>query len=223
MTALAANRTLVLNNEWRPINVLPVCKAIMKVFSGRAVFLDPESFRTYDFESWVMEWDDAIRTAKIAANQVIPLAGSKLFLPEIIVCTEYRGFGFKENKNGKPKFSRRNLFLRDRCICQLCGKKFPSNELTMGHVIPRSKGGEVSWTNIVLSCVKCNHKMADRTPEQAGMKLIRKPVVPTMDDLRMTPGDRIRMKMNTHPPKTWEQFIGKMVSNMYWNVELMPD
>lgn len=213
----------MLNSEWRPINVLPTLKAVMKVFSGRALFLDPESFRTYDFESWVVEWDDAVRCAKIASGRVMPLAGASLVLPEVVVCTEYRGLGYKIDKRRKPKFSRKNLFLRDRCICQFCGKKFPTNELTMGHVIPKSKGGDVSWTNIVLACVPCNHGMADRTPEQAGMKLIRKPFVPSNEDLRLSPGDRIRMQITSRPPKTWEQFLGKMMNTMYWNVELLPD
>lgn len=213
---MAVNRTLVLNSDWRPINVLPVLKAVMKVFNGRALFLDPDSFRTYDFESWVMEWDEAVRSAKIASDRVMPLAGSSLVLPEIVVCSEYRGMGFKVNMRRKPKFSRRNLFLRDRCLCQVCGHKFKTDDLTMGHVIPKSKGGEVSWTNIVLMCAPCNNTMANRTPEQAGVKLLRKPFVPTADDLKLSPGDRIRMKINGRSPKTWEQFLGKM----YWNVEL---
>jgi 5-methylcytosine-specific restriction endonuclease McrA len=169
------SKTLVLNTEWHPINIIPAWKAVMKVFSGRALFMnpDPESCRLYDFESWVMEWDDAVRSAKIAADQVLPLAGSCLVVPEVIVCTEYRGFGYKVNGDRKPKFSRKNLLLRDRSKCQFCGKKFRSEELTMDHVIPKSKGGIVSWENIVCACVECNHRKADRTPAQAGMKLLR--------------------------------------------------
>jgi 5-methylcytosine-specific restriction endonuclease McrA len=215
VVTMAVSKTLVLNKEWRPINVLPVLKAVMKVFSGRALFIDPDTHRTFDFENWVLEWEDAVRTSKIASERVMPLAGWSLLLPEIVVCTEYRGFGYKVDRR-KPKFSRRNLFLRDRCVCQFCGKKLPSDDLTMGHIVPKSKGGEASWTNIVLSCVPCNHKMADRTPKQAGMRLIREPFIPTADDLRITPADRIRMQVTSSPPKTWEQFLGRM----YWNVEL---
>lgn len=213
---MAASRTLVLNTEWRPINVEPTLKAVMKVFNGRALCVDPSTHITYDFESWVLEWDDAIRASKITADKVMPLCGWYFLLPEVVVCKEYSGFGFKKEANRKPKFSRRNLFLRDRCICQFCGKKFPPKELTFGHIIPKSKGGEVSWTNIVLACVKCNHDMADRTPAQAGVKLVRRPFVPTIEDLKISPMERLRMRINSRPPKTWEQFLGKM----YWEVAL---
>jgi hypothetical protein len=211
-----ANRALVLNSDWRPINTLPVLDAVCKVFSGRALFMHPDSYRTYDFESWVTEWDEAVRTAQIAADRVMPMGGTSLVLPDVIVCTDYRGFGFTTNLKGPPKFSRKNLLLRDKCTCQFCGKVFPSEELTMDHVFPKSKGGQITWQNIVLSCVKCNHKKANRTPEQAHMKLIRQPFVPTAKDIRMTPVDRIRMKITNRPPKTWEQFLGKM----YWSVAL---
>jgi hypothetical protein len=223
VTAVVAGRTLVLNSEWRPINILPVLKAVMKVFNSRALFVDPESCRTYDFESWVLEWDDAVRTAKIAANQVMPLGGLSLVLPDVIVCTEYRGFGYKVNTRRKPKFSRKNLYLRDRCECQYCGRHFTTKDLNMDHVVPKEKGGGVSWTNIVLSCVPCNSKKRNRTPQQAGMKLIRQPFQPTAEDLRLSPVERLKMRLTSRPPKTWEQFLGKIVSDMYWNVELLGD
>ena len=225
MTAALNSKTLVLNSEWQPINILPVWKAVMKVFNCRALFLDtnPESLRLYDFESWVMEWEEAIRSSKIAADQVLPLSGSFLFIPDVIVCTEYRGFGYKINGDRKPKFSRKNLLLRDKSKCQFCGKKFKSEELTMDHVVPKSKGGIVSWENIVCACVECNHRKRDRTPAQAHMKLIRKPFQPTVADLRLNPADRIKMQIIRRPPKTWEQFLGKFISDMYWNVGILPD
>ena len=214
MTAVLTTRTLVLNADWRPVNVLPVFKAVMKVFSGRALFLDPESFQTYPWETWITNWDDAIRESKIAADRVVSLAGGHLVLPEIIVCTEYHGFGYKENMKRTPKFSRWNLILRDRSVCQFCRKKLPSNEITMDHVIPVSKSGKTNWQNVVIACVACNTKKSDKLPSEVGMKLIRQPRQPTAEDLRRTPADRIRMKLTTRPPKTWEQFLGKMVMNV---------
>ena len=204
------SRVLVLNSDRHPINVLPVLKAVAKVFSGRALFLDTNTHITYDFEDWVLEWEDAIRTAKVAADKVVPLAGWHLLLPEIIVCQKYRGFGYKVHDGRKPKFNRRNLFLRDRGVCQLCGKKFPTSELTLGHIVPRSKGGGTNWLNIVSQCVPCNSKQANRTPSQAGMRLLRRPFVPTNDDLRVSPAQRIMRRINVRPPKTWEAFLGKM-------------
>ena len=68
-------------------------------------------------------------------------------------------------------FSRRNIFKRDRYVCQYCGSQPGSEELTIDHVVPRSQGGVSSWTNCVLACMTCNKRKADRTPEQAGMML----------------------------------------------------
>jgi 5-methylcytosine-specific restriction endonuclease McrA len=109
--------------------------------------------------------------------------------------------------------------------CQFCGKKFKTDELTMDHVIPKSKGGQMTWENIVLACNDCNNKKADRTPEQAGMKLIRKPCRPTVDALKRTPIEKLMHKVGGRLPKTWEQFLGKIspedfLNTMYWKVEL---
>jgi len=210
-------RVLVLNKSWIPINVVDAFDALQKVFKGRALCVDVETFGTYDFEHWVENWSDAMRTAKIAEGQrVVRTNGMALVLPEVVVCTEYRGFGFKVNRLRKPKFSRRNLYLRDRCVCQFCGNRFPTEELTMDHLKPKSKGGTVCWTNIVLACVSCNNRKGDKTLADAGMRLIRQPFEPKVDDLKLSPVERLRMKLGRNVPVTWEQFLGKM----YWNVEL---
>jgi len=82
-------------------------------------------------------------------------------------------------KRKKPvKFSRVNIYGRDDYRCQYCGGKFTMGELTYDHVVPRSQGGKTTWTNIVSACDRCNAKKRDQTPEQAGMKLLKKPVQP---------------------------------------------
>lgn len=210
-------RVLVLNKSWIPINVVDAFDALQKVFKGRALCVDVETFGTYDFESWVENWSDALRTAKIAEGQrVVRTNGMAMVLPEVVVCTEYRGFGFKVNQRRKPKFSRRNLYLRDRCVCQFCGKRFPTEELTMDHLKPKSKGGTVCWTNIVLACMGCNNRKGDKTLAEAGMRLVRQPFEPKVEDLKLSPVERLRMKLGRNVPATWESFLGKM----YWNVEL---
>ena len=220
MSTQRINRTLVLNRNWQPINVLPVREAIKRVIKGRAVFLDIENGATFDYENWCLTWDDAIRTAKIAADQAIRTGnGSWVVLPEVIICTEYRGFGYKPT-NHRPKFSRTNVYRRDRNICQLCGHKFPTEELSLDHVTPKSKGGQMSWLNIVLACTSCNNRKGNLSLRECGLKLIRKPFVPNADDLRVGPMERLRMKIGRNVPKSWEAFLGKAMSFMYWNVEL---
>jgi 5-methylcytosine-specific restriction endonuclease McrA len=102
--------------------------------------------------------------------------------------------------------------------CQFCGKKCPTEKLTMDHVVPKSKGGRVSWTNVVLACEPCNARKGDKTLKEAGMTLIRRPFEPRAEDLRASPADRLRSRMGRgmDVPKTWEAFLGKM----YWDVQL---
>jgi 5-methylcytosine-specific restriction endonuclease McrA len=76
------------------------------------------------------------------------------------------------------KFSRANVFARDGFSCQYCGVKKTKNELSFDHVVPRMAGGRTGWENIVTACRPCNHKKRNRTPDQASMKLLRKPVRP---------------------------------------------
>ncbi len=73
-------------------------------------------------------------------------------------------------------FNRRNLFKRDDHTCQYCGTR--SNDLTLDHVLPRSRGGPTSWDNVVACCKRCNARKRDRTPEEAGMALQRRPYAP---------------------------------------------
>src|SRR5262249_56361178 len=71
--------------------------------------------------------------------------------------------------------SRKNILLRDRNTCQFCGRVFPGSELTLDHVVPRSRGGRSSWENLVACCYSCNNSKGDRTPEEAAMKKARRP------------------------------------------------
>lgn len=82
------------------------------------------------------------------------------------------------NMKRAVKFSRINVLTRDGFRCQYCGSQKKAKELNYDHVVPRHKGGKTNWLNIVSSCYRCNSKKANRTPEEAGMKLLKKPVHP---------------------------------------------
>lgn len=75
-------------------------------------------------------------------------------------------------------FSRCSVLARDNFSCAYCGNHFPADKLTLDHIVPVSKGGARSWENIISACFKCNHRKANRTPEQAGMELLFKPYAP---------------------------------------------
>jgi 5-methylcytosine-specific restriction endonuclease McrA len=107
------------------------------------------------------------------------------------------------------KLNRRNLYARDHNRCQYCGKRYPTSELSLDHVTPRSQGGGNTWENIVCACVKCNTKKGGRTPAQAHMKLIVQPRRPRRSPV-------LTVKMSDSRYASWKQFL----DFAYWNVEL---
>jgi 5-methylcytosine-specific restriction endonuclease McrA len=91
-------------------------------------------------------------------------------MPSVIRLSRYR-----KVPQRRHLVTRRNIFSRDLNACQYCGFVFPSSKLTLDHVLPRSRGGRGTWENSVTCCYTCNHRKADRTPEEAGMALVRLP------------------------------------------------
>lgn len=106
------------------------------------------------------------------------------------------------------RFSRQNIYARDKYKCQYCGRKLPGEDLSYDHVVPKSRGGKTLWNNIVTSCMECNRKKGGRTPKEANMRLIRKPSKP-----KWLPALRITIGFNK-VPTSWQDYL-------YWNVELI--
>ena len=107
------------------------------------------------------------------------------------------------------RFTRHNIFERDQNTCQYCGNTFDRSELNLDHVVPRDQGGPTTWENIVCSCIECNTHKANRTPAEAGMRLIRKPKRP-----KWRPFLQITLGLQYH--ESWKHFV----DIAYWNVEL---
>ena len=98
------------------------------------------------------------------------------------------------------KFSRRNVFLRDENRCQYCSGKFSPQKLSLDHVIPRSRGGQTIWENIVCACLKCNVRKGGQTPKEAGMRLFRKPVRPRRNPV-------LAHQLGTKKYASWKVFL----------------
>lgn len=114
------------------------------------------------------------------------------------------------------KFSRRNIFLRDKGQCQYCGRRVGRDDWEMEHVIPRAQGGTTKYENVVVSCTKCNQRKAGRTPAQAGMHLIAHPVKPKWLPDVMSAGISYREDM----PESWKD---RLTSAVYWDGALDED
>lgn len=199
--AVLQRPALVLNRNWAPIQTTTVQTAISLVAKGTALIIEPGTFRTHDLHSW----NDVSRASAAFQDALIRSPRMSLVAPEVIVLKTYAGQGERA-----VVFSRRNLFKRDHYTCQYCGCQPGPSELTIDHIVPRSKGGYSRWENCVLACVACNSKKADRSPEQAGLKLRKAPRKPSWKALAQFPPRERR--------ESWDAFI----SRAYWEVELEP-
>ncbi len=138
-------RVLVLNASYEPINVCTERRAVVMIFKGVAKM---EEHNGHDLHS-----------AQITMNA-----------PSVIRLMEYRHIPHE-----RRSLSRKNILLRDQYTCQYCRKLFTPAELTLDHVLPRSRNGASTWENLVAACKKCNHKKGNQTPEEAGMRLLKRP------------------------------------------------
>jgi 5-methylcytosine-specific restriction endonuclease McrA len=136
---------LVLNASYEPINICGARRAIVLVLKG-------------------------VATAEEHSHITIRSAIQSMRLPSVI-----RLLGYRRIPHQTRALSRKNILIRDRFTCQYCSSTLPSADLTLDHVVPRSRSGETAWENLVACCHRCNNLKGNRTPEEAGMRLHRQP------------------------------------------------
>lgn len=195
-----SDNVLVLNRLWQAVNVCSVRRAFTLLCAGHAQVVETNSvgYQTFGFR----EWQDVSR--QYDGHDVVRTISFKIRIPKVIVLLFYDRFPKKE-----VKFTRQNVFERDKSTCQYCGRGFDRKELNLDHVVPRDRGGRMSWENIVCSCVECNTRKGNRTPEESGMRLIRKPRRP-----KWRPS--LVVSFSKHMDESWRTFL----DISYWNVEL---
>jgi 5-methylcytosine-specific restriction endonuclease McrA len=181
------SQCLVLNLDSSPLDIQDLPKAFNKVLKKKAVVL--EEYTDQNLQSW----QDA------------------MYAPAVIRMCYFVKTTIKDPRI--VPFSRKNVWLRDKGICQYCGEFISLNDLHWDHVLPKVRGGISWWDNLVTCCLRCNNKKGDRTPEEANMKPLHRPVVP-----RQRVSGRVAMMMKlkafkNFPHPKWRDWI-------YWNVEL---
>ena len=174
-----------------------LCREIAEVVS-----YEQGTYSAYDFDSWC-EVSQFRREFEPNAHDWVSTVNFHVAVPRIV-----RLLFFDRLPRAEVKFNRRNLFARDKSHCQYCGKRYSTAELSLDHVIPRSIGGKTTWENIVCACMKCNVKKGGKTPKQARMTLIKKPVKPKHNSL-------LHIHLG-HRYRSWKQFL----DHAYWSVEL---
>ncbi|MBI4659208.1 MAG: HNH endonuclease [Verrucomicrobia bacterium] len=201
MTSCLNQQVLVLNRLWQAVNVCSAKRALTLLFEGRAQVVlgtNDGAFETFNFT----EWQDF--SERQPHPESIHTISFRIRIPKVILLVLFDRLPKKE-----VKFTRFNVFERDKNICQYCGGTFDRKDLNLDHVIPKHKGGPTSWENIVCSCVPCNTKKANRTPQEAGMHLIRKPKRP-----KWRPFIQVNLGLSYHD--SWRHFLDVA----YWNVEI---
>ena len=174
------NETLLLNASYEPMRIVSWERAICMWLDDKVEILATYSERVYDaLKDWCGK------------------------MPAVVRLLKYVKIEFKS-----VKFSRINVFGRDNFTCQYCHEQPGTASLTYDHVLPKSRGGTTSWTNIVTCCIECNWQKANRTPEEAGMVLKSKPYIPDRK-----PFMRRMMVSMPHAPDEWRDYL-------YWNTEL---
>ncbi len=202
--AATEQHVLVLNRLWQAVNVCTVERAMSLLFIGHAQVVHEEEsgFNTFNFRQWL-----DFSTAAAPAGDTVRTISFRIRIPRIILL-----LFFDRMPNKEVKFTRQNVFERDKNMCQYCGHKFDRKDLNIDHVVPRQRGGLTTWTNVVCSCIECNSRKANRTPEEAHMRLTRKPKKP-----RWRPFLEVQFaKSHDH---SWRHFLDMA----YWNVELGED
>ena len=143
---------LVLNRLWQPVHTCSVKRALKLLCLGHAQVVQTEGecrYQTHDIGSWV-EYSGGQKES--VAAELVHSVKVALRVPKIIVLALYDRVPRKE-----VKFTRQNVFLRDKYTCQYCAEIFPEIDLNLDHVMPRDKGGKTTWDNIVTSCIPVTH------------------------------------------------------------------
>jgi len=194
------SKVLVLNRSFIPVHVTTVKRAFSLLCQGIAKAVNSQ-FETFDYESW--------RDLHIEQNdETIGLVDRAIKIPRVILLVTYDRI-----PKTQVRFTRANIYARDKNTCQYCGSVLPKSELTLDHVIPRVRRGTSCWKNIVCCCLVCNKRKGGGMLQEIGMRLLRPPTKP-----RWTPF--FKVSLHDIRCKEWETFLS-MVDVSYWNTELL--
>lgn len=200
-----AAKVLVLNRLYMALRVISAKRAfgLLARDLAEVIHVDDGQYLSYDFATWA-EVSEAKQRFQPDRFDWVRTVRLQIAVPKVI-----RLLGYDRLPEQHVKLNRRNLFARDRNQCQYCGHSFPTSELSIDHVLPRTQGGGDTWENLVCACVRCNARKGGRTPDQARMSLIRKAVRPRRNPL-------ITARLGQQKYESWKAFL----DNAYWSVEL---
>ena len=183
-------QVLVVNRNLQAVHITTARRAFVLMFTDVARALDP-AWVAHDFESW----------ATISPSGDGPTVGTSrgpILIPRVLQLVAY-----DRMPRTTIRLTRRNIFLRDGYTCQYCARRGTPRDLNLDHVMPRSRGGPMTWENVVCSCRVCNLRKGGRTPAEANMRLLRKPVRPRWSPI-------LTLAFAPGRPKEWEPFLSNL-------------
>lgn len=172
LSSLVSSRALLLNSSYEPMKIVCWQKALVLWFQGKV---------------------EVIEYHQVFARSVC----SSFQIPSVLRLKSY----VRPRSHGAVRFCRENVYIRDNHTCQYCGEKYSLRHLTLDHVIPASKNGPKTWTNVVTACRDCNQRKANHTPQSANMPLLKKPIAPDW-----LPHCEIQIS-SENVPTTWTEYL----------------
>lgn len=187
MKKILNENVLVLNKNWIAIEVITVKQAIMLMCKHRAKAICTETYLMYDIDAW-------LETQPPSVEHFVKTPSIDFPAPTVILLNSYGDL-----YQAKVKFSSMSIYRRDRFTCQYCGKRKKKDDLSIDHILPKSRNGKNTWENCVTACFKCNNTKSNRTPKEAGLELKNPPQKPHWSPVDSVPAHRI--------PKSWQSLL----------------
>jgi 5-methylcytosine-specific restriction endonuclease McrA len=194
-SVLEKNVVLVLNRNWQAVNTTTPAHAFCQMASGNAMGLDMGLEEEEGQQMNPVSWEEWVTLPVRDSDWAVGVVRGRLRVPRVILAVRYNRVPMRH-----PKFSYQAIRDRDQGRCQYTGRKLGREEGNIDHIVPRSRGGQTSWHNCVLSCKRVNNHKGDRTPPEAGLRLLKKPDSPRV--LPMT-----LFLRNVHGIPEWEPFL----------------
>jgi 5-methylcytosine-specific restriction endonuclease McrA len=188
---------LVLNRLFQAIQITSVRRAFCLLYKGEVRAVAPD-YTTYDWE----DWKDVPAQPN---DEFLTTPSFRIRIPRVVLLLH-----FDRLPRHEIRFTRKNIFFRDKNRCQYCGGRFTTSDLNLDHVVPLSRGGKSTWENVVCCCVRCNSRKGGMLPFEAGMQLIKAPLRPRWHPF-------VKLSLSHSRYESWKNFLDVA----YWNTELI--